>query len=411
MSQLKPINVCRGCTKYNKTLLLYRRIPNDYNNVMTYEREHGEQVQPFSIIQQYQKHPKTEKYMPVLSNNRNVSMSDEYREIIREADDLIRLTNGKYNFYQCGSYHRMMYRRFCLLNPHVPAQRVTREEAQFIEGCYNGGILYGQDGYEGDGYCYDYNSFYPSVMIHNDFKFPINEGTISTITQADLDSKKFVSFGIYRVIIDKKVPVNGFNYIYASKTNYFTHIDINHARKRGHKITVIEDGSPNAIIYKYTDLVSGKQMCEQYINELYPLKKENPSIKYLLNHLWGLLCQSNKKSSFDVKETLNYKKIDGRLLGDIENQKELHKYFVLDDPYITPFARLKPFMTALSRRIMADQLLKFEPEHIVRVYVDSYILTTRDMFHIESKKCGHIKCEYSGKLKVINKIQVLKLSL
>jgi hypothetical protein len=177
--------------------------------------------------------------------------------------------------------------------------KITYEEDKWFEKCYNGALIYCDEGvYEG--YGYDFSSFFPYVMVSDDFMVPSKIGENKMLKKLPKIDK--LLFGLYRVKIE--CHEKDFKKIFSfSKENVYTNYSLKWALKHQErfnvKIELIQDDEPNAYLYKTEDLVSGKYLFGDWYKFLMKLKKDFPKnalLKYLLSSLWGHLTQRNTEN-------------------------------------------------------------------------------------------------------------------
>jgi hypothetical protein len=234
---------------------------------------------------------------------------------------------------------------------------------------------------------------YPNFLQH--FSVPFTKGTFSIITE--LKTK----YGIYRCVINPSNNIHINKLFRFNQKNFYTHSDIKTANLLGLEIVLIQDGKYNAIEWKDNERYKGSDIFTQYINDFYFLKekyKDNPLPKRVLNSLWGLLSQKEKKNYYaDGKEKLDIPDEDE--IDDItplpNNRTKItttnkNKIFTSD------WGRLGCFLTAFCRNKIAEFAYE-NREYIVRIHTDS-LVSTKPMNHLKiSNKIG------DWKMKQINK--------
>jgi hypothetical protein len=266
--------------------------------------------------------------------------------------------------------------------------KITCKEDQWFDKCNNGGLIYCEPGtYQS--YGYDFSSFYPFLLCHDDFLIPTKEGKEKILD--NLPSIKKIKFGLYRVKI--LCDNNDFKKIFAfSKDDVYTNYSLKRAmeyqNKYNVKITLIQDGEPNAFLYKTKYLVNGKSIFGDWFNILMSLKKELPKnklLKHLLSSCWGHLTQKN--TIHKTLKEIEDEKLDVGM-GDTCEWKildyfycETSEYYVLvnpKEPYKYPL-RIKPFLTSLSRNIIGDVILR-DIENVIRVHTDNCVFKVKKTF-------------------------------
>jgi hypothetical protein len=153
------------------------------------------------------------------------------------------------------------------------------------------------------------------------------------------------------------------------------------------KIRMIQDGKPNAMLYK-SGRVSGPQMYGEYMKKMFELKKAGCVLaKQLISALWGAQGQIDKMTlRADRDDGLDI--FDSRMIASLIPSSITLNYspnnpfsiagteaIVVKKSQIfsTPFGRVKTFITAAGRRVMANTLLTHQ-SHVKRVQTDGFIM-------------------------------------
>lgn len=231
--------------------------------------------------------------------------------------------------------------------------------------------------YEGEAWYYDYISFYPSIMRSDKMLFPIKQGEFKLLTQTEFEKLKFLQFGIFRAKIIKSTDKNINKLIRFNINNYYTHIDLNLAKKYNLQIKIKRDGNPNFLYYKRENLVSGKVLFRDYIDYFFKLKQEKVlGAKNLLNYLWGSLCEKNViRIKFNIADELelfdNNKIID--IIPDSFDSSLLTAYITKNKYFNYDLARIKPFLLAKGRFILSNTIYSFR-DKIIYSHTDSLIV-------------------------------------
>ena len=109
-----------------------------------------------------------------------------------------------------------------------------------------------------------------------------------------------------------------------------------------------------------------------------------PLVKRLLSGLWGALCQTKYKSE-------QIKIIDNKVEHTIKKGHVFNSATIVDDDtikvetykpalFMSSFARLKPFLLSLQRKLMYDEVIKPAINNglkIIRIMNDSIIVDKR----------------------------------
>jgi hypothetical protein len=236
-------------------------------------------------------------------------------------------------------------------------------------------------------------------MSKNFHYFPIKSGEFKTIDNLDDN----LEFGIYRCEIG---PVAIMKFFKFNPKHYYTHIDVMSAKKQGLSIKLIQDGSPNALIYTKDKLMNGSFLFKKYVTELFELKSSGvKGAKDLLNILWGSLCEMNYyKSNNDYDEDNNISEAEVKHITSDEDGIKLKYIFYRNGFYKTNYARIKPFVLAYGR---SDLLMFKEYEDlIVRIHTDGFYLKEKPTNIKTGSNLGYLKYEGSKHVHIqrLNKI-------
>jgi hypothetical protein len=268
-------------------------------------------------------------------------------------------------------------------------------EQQWIFKSFKGGLIFSQPCALENGYEYDINSAYPYMLCDSHFSFPIKKGEFKKL---DGLNDKFVSYGIYRAIIERDADYNKNKLFRFNNENYYNHLDIETARRLGLKISLIQDGQANALLYS-KGRATGSQYFISTIHYLFQYKKTSPLIKMVVNSIWGALSQREKieKTTFDKKINLNDEEIIAITpFGNYEKVKYLKsgKYFRYN------YGRIGCFLTSAVRKYMALQMIPYK-EHIFKCHTDSILSDIELPLNI-SDKIGEWKISNQGKVNIKN---------
>lgn len=94
----------------------------------------------------YRKNTLTSPYVLIKAEERNesiksLSLTEQYKLKVEEADELKQLTNGKINLYKTGSIVHTSLQLFEEYRKIQPTD-ITEIEQEFIENCYNASMRY-----------------------------------------------------------------------------------------------------------------------------------------------------------------------------------------------------------------------------------------------------------------------------
>jgi hypothetical protein len=277
------------------------------DNISVYVHDKNK-IMKKDVFDRYRKRPLDVKGILVVAEDKKKTLKENYETFIEEADALKEATNGVINKYKTGRSSKTALDLFYKFVETLKVDPISDyEEALWIHKASSGSIMYAEK-YSGPAYSYDFVSHYGFIMQDHHMLFPIKSGEFMTLTQKEFKTKKFVSYGIYRCKIKSSLNINKNKLFRFSRTDYYTHIDINSAIQENFEIKMIEDGKPNMLYYSRDCLIQGHLLFKPYIDYLFDLKqKKVPGSKKIQNSTWGVLSQANIITiEFDIHEGFNY---------------------------------------------------------------------------------------------------------
>jgi hypothetical protein len=338
------------------------------------------------------------------NTKRNISLKVAYNRIIKDAEHLLELTNGKYDLA------RSMYKVPDLIRKIISnsltafdePDPITELEQHWIYSTECNSIIFAEPVQIEHAYSYDKRSCYPSVMSDVNFKFPVKQGVFVNITELP----EILKYGIYRVMIEQSDNELNDRFFRFNEKNYYTHYHLYTARLLGLKMTLINDGQANALFYS-KNRASGRDYVSGVVNELYNIKNESPLAKQLLSALWGVLCSKNiiKKSTKNEPLHLTTERIES--IRSIGGQDVMVGYIQQAKYYKYPHARLGVFLTSCNRYKMTSLLLP-HTEHIHKFHTDGFIADMPLNLDI-GPDIGQWKLEKEGQCRInhVNKVEWL----
>jgi hypothetical protein len=352
----------------------------------------------FAEITEIKMKPLTAKFIIVRGKYKDVEK--EYKEYIEAVEALKKATNGVINFYKTGSVKATAIKLFQDLNvATIQPDPIGQMEAKFINGCPNYGMMYVKE-YKGKGYMYDVKTFYGSIQRSN-IQLPHKEGEFKKITQEEFDAYKFIPFGIYHCEI-----IGNHKYFMTSKQNYYTSVDLNAALNYGLEIKLIIDEEPNLLFYAPEKRIQSSVLFRKYIDFLFPLKQQGLELaKDLIVYGWGSLCEGKIAKEYIVNEDKDDVKImdDDEIFSSFETLKDgLYRVTTIkpDNMFKTNYARIKAFITAKGRRIIADIMMPHQ-DHIIRAHTDGFISDVKLDIEL-GNDIGDLVFEGSNKMVFVN---------
>lgn len=368
----------RGVSEHDRVPMVYHS-ESKYKNqrVHVYTKEHGYKTIHLTDMVEIRKKPMSSKY--VLIPHTNFETAETLEEVLEqfvELADSLKALDSSINLYRTGSMKTTACHIYkMLISKHVDKlEWLSSMENKMIKGATRGALIFGEK-YEGQAHYYDIVSAYMYVLSHHKFRIPIKKGQEYTMSKEEFKEKKFYPYGLYRV------EVSGFDrrVFRPSETNTYTHYDLEFAKSQGYKMKIIDDGDPNVILYPTsTHTLSGKELFEPWIRRFFHFKQNgHKQIKKFFTVIWGALCQ----------KAVQYKTlVDGEEF-DVPTENYVSDYLDKDgntvvvycpfgQRYQTPLARLKPFLLARARIMMANIMLP-QIDDVIRCHTDGFYMRTK----------------------------------
>jgi hypothetical protein len=308
-------------------------------------------------------------------------------------------TDGRINFYKCGSVKDMALNLWYNNVKSVQPDIIRNSEAEWIDKASFGAITYWKK-YQGVVHSFDVNSHYPNILTKNFNYFPVREGEFKTIE--NITEKP--EYGIYRCEITPNGQTKFFRY---NPSNYYTHLDIAIAREYKLEIELIQDEQPNFLFYSKDKLMNGAFLFKHYVNDIYTLKEQKIlGSKDLLNVLWGALSE-HRVTKFSVVSDDELNITDAKIICMYSTDERI-KFKVISYKYgyfLTNWARLKPFLLGYGRDRLYHVFNKFEKD-IVRIHTDGCLLSEYPPNILTGTKLGQVKYEGCFRVNItgLNKI-------
>jgi hypothetical protein len=231
--------------------------------------------------------------------------------------------------------------------------------------------------------------------------FAIKEGEFQLITDKEFrESDAYFKYGIFRCVVIKSGDYSIDKLFRFNHKNKYTHIDLNNAKLLGLEIQLIEDGAVNFLHYSRDKLLSGNELFGEYVDLLFNLKQSKvPRAKTYLNNLWGLLSQSQKiKTRVDHEDggIIKHMDSDGKVTGmkPYDDNETIIQTVNKSHRYIRGFARMKPFILARARALLAKTILPFK-DTVYRCMTDSFICSEEPNVKLGSG-LGDLVLEYKA---------------
>ena len=403
--------------KFNKKMIhthATRAIMHNKFNGMAYD---GKKLYKLSNAEYYKKHA---DFIIIQSDYKlKLTLKEEYEQFVHDADILIKETDGIINLYKTGDTNTTILNLFDRYTKHIPnADHIGQVEADWISESSTGALTFGIP-YVGPGYKYDFKSNYPSIMKSSQ-TFAIKAGEFQLINDKEFrESDAYFKYGIFRCVVIRSNDYSIDKLFRFNNKNKYTHIDLNNAKLLGLQIQLIEDGDVNFLHYSRDKLLSGNELFGEYVDLLFKLKQSKvrlpdgsceacpvPRAKTYLNNLWGLLSQTDKiKTRVDHEDGGVIKNMDsdGKLMGlkPYDDKETIIQTINKSKRYIRGFARIKPFILARARALLAKTILPFK-DTVYRCMTDSFICSEEPNVKL-GNDLGDLVLEYKAtKIKIKN---------
>jgi len=366
-----------GISSKQRKLIIYE--DTKYYDGKEYHQTTKEQLHEWIFSKSY-----TSKYIPIKKHEEK-TFEQTFKDFVKTANALRKASLGLgeeneslVNFYKTGNSiqtAKTIFFNYCNKEKIKP-EPITDQEYEFINNSTTGALMFGNNGYTGPVYEYDINSFYPNIMKSNQFKIPIKQGEIKTLSKIEFEKMKntFFCYGIYKCKISSEQPNKLFRF---NKNNFYTTQSLRHAKLLGLNIELIDE-KDNFLYYSKDTLIQGNKLFGYFVETLYKLKKENPNLKEfkeILNCLWGLLSKQKKTSIvIDMNEPsdidLDTDKIN--ILSQVlEGDKITITYQYKNNNFVYDFGRMKPFLLSQGRLKLCELLVN-HIENIEQVNTDGF---------------------------------------
>jgi hypothetical protein len=359
----------------DKKIAVFEVVNNTEVNLFS---ENGHETVLYEQYQKWRQQPRDSStpYLCVRKSKkadmRNKTIEEQYNMIAKDAELLLKLTEGKVNLYRTGSASKTSLQLFYdICNPPEP-DPIQQFETVILEKTYKGAIIWATP-YRGYGYKYDVCSMYPAILRSDHMSWPIGEGELKTLKKSDVDTMNYFKYGVYHCIV-KNADYRLFK---TEKSNWYTHIDLNRAMELKYVIVLIEDGEPNALLY--SKFINGAKLFRPYMDYLFAFKKDgHKCVKKYINNLAGSLCETNVMELHTETVNANKEIISQRPMGNDLNAMFAGKFVVevvtKEKHYVNDFARIKPFLVAKARGVIS-KIIEKNLDNVVHCHTDGIILT------------------------------------
>jgi hypothetical protein len=340
-------------------------------------------------------------YLDDLPLKKSGDIKKDYHNFMNEVDILRNLTGGRINLSKSGykvSNEALKCIHYDLISYNDPDE-LTSQEQIWIINTFKGSLIFSSPNVVLPcGYNYDVNSAYPAMLSSDHFSFPLKQGEFNTIDELPT----ILSYGIYRCIITPSEDEHMNKLFRFNNLHYYTHYDINSARKLNLNIQLIQDTQSNALLYTERR-GNGSNFFRHIVYTLYDLKSQSKLAKKIVNAIWGSLSSRNKIKVTTAKE-VNLNK--GEMILDIKPYGNKFKvtYLKTNKFFKFNYARLGCFLTSAVRKQMTEYIYPVR-ENIFRCHTDS-LLSNIPLEHIPiGNELGKFKCEKIGEVIANNTLE------
>jgi hypothetical protein len=340
-------------------------------------------------------------YRFVKSRDMTKSVRDDYDDFCKDREVLLKESNGKIDMFKTPNPKDAVLLAISYQTMTMDTEPLTKQESIWTKEASGGGIKYAKKGKYKNVKSVDQNGMYSYYLGESPFTFPVKQGEFMTVDNDYI--KDFAPVGVYRCIIESTDEENDKFFTY-NRYNKYTQNSINHAYELGFKVTMIQDGEANALIYGAKTRIQSKQLFNKLVQELQQLKKKTkiPFVKEMMSRLWGSLSENHKNVLIVRDEEQNID--DADILSIQTNKNHLRvKYRKYGDPiYIHNYARIAPFLTSYTNlkfsQFMRENIK--DTSKIYRINTDSFITDIDNEINNIGGELGQFKLEKSGNCKI-----------
>jgi len=322
----------------------------------------------------------------------SIDLKTNYEWVVEQNNLLLQLTDGQVNLIDHGWVSKWLVKQFKRYKCNdILFDEILQDEAEWLEKATHGGYVKHPPAGDYHIYTYDISGAYLSSLNDPNMNYPVKRGTFEIIDKLPCFYGTYtIMYGLYRVNIDGESPK-----FYKNSSNIYDNRSLNVAIAEKLKVSLIQDGQPNALryFYKTGQLVSSKLLFNGLCDYLWDLKMKAPKNcllpKFMCSSLWGALCFRHKipnRRIIPFGETIELEenedifdmKPDGSI---IVCQKGIH--------YSHPIARIKPFLLGQQRFNFYIMALRPYWNTIIRAYTDSIWVTQPiPKWETQEKKLG-----------------------
>ena len=328
------------------------------------------------------------------------SLKDEYenkKKGLEQVCEHFGLNAKDYGYKETSIGRQIMYETFKYIEE---MEHLDDDESKIHKCCFTGPINYIQKAIMTDTYYYDVNSFFPFLMTHEDFKFPL----MRFIGLRDINAK------IENCLEICKLEILGeHKYFARSSDDYYCtyHIELLDMLKIPYKRI-------GNVKYVYEEPMKGSVLFGS-LNDMYDIKKSgNKYVKPVLNSIWGSLSMEKtyEIKIADVKEW----QMDDVMSWNVHTGRAEMKGGTRTFRHCT--ARLKVFLLAFYRLYLVKNILlplEKKGHEVYKIATDGFIsnATPEEMSNIYpmGKNLGELKIEktFEGEHQILNKKKIQKL--
>jgi hypothetical protein len=381
----------KGISRDEKKIIVFSK---DQNKIIAYTADEGYGELTKEQYTDIHCKPITSEWQLVPFDEKVCKTHEEYYNyFIDQATKIRDGTKGIINPFKCGKPTKCALKFLYdgLNKKKIFPEDLRPHELDFI-GESGGAFRLGLP-YVGDVYKYDARSYYPSVYSSKFLLIPIKAGILKNITTEELNERTYFDIGVYYCTIEQPQDANIKKLIWINHANYYSHYELQYAKDKGLKITMLSKDGGNFLHYPRNHCKTGSEIFGDYAKTLYKLKESGIHMaKLLLNSIWGILIQKSivkighiRGQPFDLKE--------GNEIVKMEIVTDTYRIFHVQkiNVYEHAFARMRPFFLAKCRITMAKHIEPFIND-VYYSHTDS-IVSCKPLPFEDDGKLGSFKFE------------------
>jgi len=311
----------------------------------------------------------------------DANLEEERDKFIRKAKYFNKTTGKLVNFFRGVKHSQVSFEMWRQLSKHIsepeplePFEHIPLQQAN------KGGVHHAKEGIYKHCTDYDMNMMYQYYLSHNNFTFPMRKPDyVGVITTAELKSKKFLQYGLYKCAINKGsiwIPEKC-----ADEFTWLPHYILMIAINEKVDIEMCDDGEANIILYT-SNRVNGNIAFGEFTERLYKIKQDakdtefEEDAKLLTSSFWGYLASKTKHyKTFDKDAEFDeddFDIIEERPLDDgsyrltyTDKVEKLKFAYARISTFLTGYCRYQLYKTLQDNGISNDSIVTANTDGIV----------------------------------------------